>query len=295
MKTLKAVNDAVVGILPGHGDDIEDSTDNRDPATGWRRFGKLAAISLAAFAMLAVIGCSGDSEPEDRQFSLTIEDGKLTSESMSFEVKQGDSVTLSFDSDEEGSVHLHGYDIKVAVMPDMGTKLEFVADATGKFNFEFHHGEMDMDMEHAHDDDDDELCKAEIPAGVPTPSFTISASPGDMDGEIRVAVDLVNYVLEPAPAGTTMATGHWHLDVDGVEIAMYEEPEITEMLETVGEHELMATLYDVEHCSYGITAMTNVTLAEGAAHEEDEHEEGEEEHDEEEEGVVLGAVEVYPR
>ncbi len=257
------------------------------------RFKIMATLGLALLVMLTLAACSDDTKPEDREFSLTIEDGKLTSEASAFEVKQGDTVTLVLDSDEEGSVHLHGYDIKVDVMPAMDAKLEFVAYATGKYELEFHHGAMDMD-EHSHDEEDD-LCKAQIPSGAPTPSFTVAASPEGMPGEMRVSVDLENFVLEPAPAGTTLATGHWHLDVDGVEIAMYEQPEITEMVGTAGEHELMATLYDVEHCSYGITAMTTVTLEEGSGVETAMQMEDMDMDEEAEEGVLLGAVEVYPR
>ncbi len=284
------------GLAPG--DDRSNAEDiNRAPPVRCRRgfnagrFKIIATLGLALLALLALAACSDDSEPEDREFSLTIEDGKLTNESSTFEVKQGDTVTLLLDSDEEGSLHLHGYDVDVAVMPGMAAKLDFVASATGRFNFEFHHGEME---EHEHGEEG--ACQAEIPAGLPTPEISVSASPGAEAGEIEVAVELTNFVLQPAPEDTTLARGHWHLSIDGGPESMFGVTEVTVPVDTAGEHQLMVSLSDDAHCSLGITAMTKITVAEGSDHETESPEASEEEHDEEEsDGVLLGAIEVYPR
>jgi plastocyanin len=108
---------------------------------------KFISILLMALAVsvLALVAC-GTSEPEDRLFELSIEDGALTLDPPVMKVDQGDTVTLNFESDEHGSVHLHGYDEEFEVGPDEITTLEFIADATGSFNLTLH-GSNHMDEE----------------------------------------------------------------------------------------------------------------------------------------------------
>jgi hypothetical protein len=71
---------------------------------------------------------------------------------------------------------------------------------------------------------------------------------------------------------------------------MYQVPEATVFVPSGGEHQLMANLTDPRHCVYDVSAMTKVTVGEGAAGEmEDEAVE------QEEEEITLGSLEVHPR
>ena len=87
---------------------------------------------------LTLSGCGGDSEPQDREFDLRVEDGKLDLDPAVIKVDQGDSVTLRMDADEHGTFHLHGYDIEIEVGPDSTAVMDVTANATGNFPITFH-------------------------------------------------------------------------------------------------------------------------------------------------------------
>ena len=98
---------------------------------------------LASLIVLAALAACGSSDPEDLTFDLTIDSRSLNSDLV--KVKQNDTVTLSFGTDEPGSVHLHGYDIEQDVAIGEVTTMQFVADATGDFKITFHPtGDIDV-------------------------------------------------------------------------------------------------------------------------------------------------------
>ena len=136
----------------------------------FRNFGKLAVLLLLlTFSAIAINACGGSSEPENRQFDMEIAGGTLNLGSDAIEVKQGDTVTLRFGSDEHGSVHLHGYDIEKDVGPDEITTIQFVADTTGRIIMTFHPSNLH-----------DGLFESETLAGGEQFRFTI---PLEMNGE----------------------------------------------------------------------------------------------------------------
>lgn len=107
-----------------------------------------AAFLLLVPIAIAIFGaCGGGSGPENREFDLQIEDRKLDLDPVTIRVNQGDTVTLRIDSDEEGSVHLHGYDIKEEVVPGDTATMTLVANATGRFSMTFHPGGAERDEE----------------------------------------------------------------------------------------------------------------------------------------------------
>ena len=96
------------------------------------------AMFVIMAAALTLSACGGDSEPQDREFDLRIEDGKLDLDPAVIKVSQGDSVTLRIDADEHGTFHLHGYDIEIEVGPDSTAVMDITASATGNFPITFH-------------------------------------------------------------------------------------------------------------------------------------------------------------
>ena len=94
----------------------------------------LAVIFVAA----TVLGACSDSEPEDVAFEFAIADRALDLDPPVLKVKQGDEVTLTVRSDEEGEIHLHGYDLDISVVPGTVGELVFTANATGAFDMTFH-------------------------------------------------------------------------------------------------------------------------------------------------------------
>ena len=119
-----------------------------------KQYAPAGLILLALVASLAALAaCGGDSEPETRTFDLEISDAGLNLDRMDMDVKQGDTVTLRIDTDEHGTFHLHGYDIEREVGPDDTATMEFLANATGKFDITFHPGgESEEHEEEEHDE-----------------------------------------------------------------------------------------------------------------------------------------------
>ncbi|MCE2463079.1 MAG: hypothetical protein J4F46_04070 [Dehalococcoidia bacterium] len=93
-------------------------------------------VALISLALLAVAAACGGSEPEELTFDLTISDRGLDTDTV--RVKHNDIVTLNFNADEGGSVHLHGYDIDDEASPGEAATIGFTADATGRFRITFH-------------------------------------------------------------------------------------------------------------------------------------------------------------
>ena len=99
-----------------------------------------ATLVLCAIALVA---CSSSSEEEIEKtivFDLSIEGGELDIEDGIIRVRQGDNIILRVDSDEQGILHLHGYDIEQEVGPDGSADIEVVADTTGRSSITFHPG-----------------------------------------------------------------------------------------------------------------------------------------------------------
>ncbi len=96
------------------------------------------ALALVALAMVAFAAACGGSEPEDLIFNVNIEHDAWDVANDIIKVKQGDHVTVNVESDVQGGFHLHGYDLYNEVAPGAPMSFEFVADATGNFEIQFH-------------------------------------------------------------------------------------------------------------------------------------------------------------
>ena len=108
---------------------------------------KLGTLPLALvlfMSLLLVSACGGASEPEELELPISLRwgwEGNVELERMipkRINVLQGDMVTLKIDTDNVGTLHFHGYDIKVDVSPEQVSEVYFVAEATGKFEVTFH-------------------------------------------------------------------------------------------------------------------------------------------------------------
>ncbi len=211
----------------------------------WRTV--VAAFTMGVTTFL-VAGCE-DRAPQDVAFAMDIAGGELMGESL-ITVNQDDNVTLNWTSDTPLSVHLHGYDIQLALQPGVIEPMTFVANATGRFTITTH-GAVGV---HAHGSD--EACHAEIPAGQPKPSIRISAVESRMEGNIFIEVDVENLVIEPGG-------GHWHLNVDGVDYGMYSRSYVTVAVQDTGTRVLEATLADANHCLYDASDSATVLISSG--------------------------------
>lgn len=87
---------------------------------------------------------NGDHHPEDDAMMmeegaivLGLLDGEVITERDRYEVAKGDTVVLLVDSDVVEEVHVHGYDLHLAVGPDLTARLAFEASVSGVFEIEF--------------------------------------------------------------------------------------------------------------------------------------------------------------
>lgn len=106
--------------------------------------------SLAGFLVLLtllVVGCSGNREPVARTFNLSIANRTVGDEHNKLRVTQDDQVTLRITTDEDGTFHIHGYDLKSIITTGQTSEIQFKANATGKFDFEMH---ADSEDQHDH-------------------------------------------------------------------------------------------------------------------------------------------------
>lgn len=113
------------------------------------KFWALASPLILILVLLAA--ACGAAAPQNMTIPVKLEAGKLNLDPI--RVAQNDTITLKIETDQTGSVHLHGYDIEQAVKPGEVTDFVFLADASGRFKIEFHgsgddHGTHEEDAGH---------------------------------------------------------------------------------------------------------------------------------------------------
>ncbi|MEE9198341.1 MAG: hypothetical protein V3U26_00940, partial [Dehalococcoidia bacterium] len=108
-----------------------------------------------AVAMLVLASCGGNGGPEEHTIDLEITERRVVGEDV-IKVKQGDTVTLRWSTDEPLEVHLHGYDLEIDVEPGEVGLLELVVDATGRFMLEGHYPLVGGDEDGDHNSHDEE-------------------------------------------------------------------------------------------------------------------------------------------
>ena len=117
-------------------------------------------IKAAVFFILALACLAGlfwlmkpadepaPADPRDAEASLAkaaaepivvrLEDGRRVAGPAVIEARQGDTLHIRFYSDSDAELHLHGYDIHLALRADTGVLLSFVAEHAGRFEYELH-------------------------------------------------------------------------------------------------------------------------------------------------------------
>jgi plastocyanin len=99
----------------------------------------LAALAVAA--SLTVAGCGGsgsDGPAASGPVTIELVGGQPEGGVTTITVKKGDTVTFTVESDTEGDVHVHGYDIEKAVAPGQPAVFELTANLEGVFDVEAH-------------------------------------------------------------------------------------------------------------------------------------------------------------
>jgi hypothetical protein len=79
-----------------------------------------------------------------KSFDLVIKDKKLISGPETLQVSEGDQVVINITSDSDEELHLHGYDKSIDLQTNEPAKLEFVANLTGRFEYELENSKTDI-------------------------------------------------------------------------------------------------------------------------------------------------------
>ena len=86
-------------------------------------------------------------EPDRTVIEVTYRDGAVQGPT-SFTATQGDRVRIVVDADVSDEVHLHGYDLMADVTPDDPARIDFVANAAGRYEVELEGaGELLFELE----------------------------------------------------------------------------------------------------------------------------------------------------
>lgn len=85
-----------------------------------------------------------DPAPSTHEFALTVAKGQLVTGPDTLRVRQGDTVVIRIDADAPDDVHLHGYDLHAHVKPGSTAEIRFVADRSGRFEYELHKAHADL-------------------------------------------------------------------------------------------------------------------------------------------------------
>jgi hypothetical protein len=75
---------------------------------------------------------------------LIISHGNLAKGPSVIQVTQGETVSLRVTSDRADEVHLHGYDLYLALNPNDPAVLTFIASRSGRFTYELHGAAVEL-------------------------------------------------------------------------------------------------------------------------------------------------------
>lgn len=94
----------------------------------------LYVLALTTF-ILSVTACS-TSTPQTINLDISIKNGNMVPNIIV--VDHNDTLVMNWSSDQEGSIHIHGYDITQNVRPGTNSELILKSHATGKYRIAFH-------------------------------------------------------------------------------------------------------------------------------------------------------------
>ena len=112
---------------------------------GGHCFWVVALLSLWTLTL----GCVSDG-PKEMEFNLEILDGALVGPKL-IDSTRGDTVTFNVRSNENGLLHLHGYDVELILRKGNLASFVLEVEATGRFLMTLHRTMSDADSGHDHE------------------------------------------------------------------------------------------------------------------------------------------------
>jgi hypothetical protein len=99
--------------------------------------------------LLACVFAPGVTYAEQvRRFELQLAGRRLTKGPSTMRVMQGDIVEMQWATDQPVRLHLHGYDVELAVTPDVIAVMRVRTDATGRFPIAAHNDSEGKEKSH---------------------------------------------------------------------------------------------------------------------------------------------------
>jgi hypothetical protein len=99
-----------------------------------RRFLIAPLAVLALLPLGALAACGGGDTGNTVTFSVTVTGN--TADRTDLQAKQGDTIQLTFTTDKDEEIHLHGFDLAFECEAGKPLTKTFKADRTGQFEFE---------------------------------------------------------------------------------------------------------------------------------------------------------------
>ena len=103
-----------------------------------------AAASAESTDAVAVPQPAAPAAPVPQVFELVVKEKRLASGPQVITVTEGTSVILRITTDHHDELHLHGYDLTLKLPTASTAELSFVADRSGRFEYEMHHSHFTL-------------------------------------------------------------------------------------------------------------------------------------------------------
>ena len=118
----------------------------------------MKSILLFLFLFLFIISCNSETKTKIIDFNLNIENNKLNNNLEKIKVQHKDFVKLNITTDQNTTLHIHGYNIEQELKQERSELIEFEATATGRFSITVHsvknnHASNTDSKSHSHDED----------------------------------------------------------------------------------------------------------------------------------------------
>ena len=231
-------------------------------------------VGLIVPLVVLAVSCGTSDAPEEVAVTT-----KFSGEEMmpsTVEARQGDTVSLTIESDQPGTFHLHGYDLTGEAKAAQPAEIQFTANATGRFALTFH---------------GDPGGAGEATSGEGAGSGKATAMDhGPMESESAVSLDISAQVDDDggthifietegwrwAPEEVNLANsagaGHAHVYADGIKLGRIYGPQHYLPSLEPGTHEIRVNLNTNAHDELTwqgrpLEATTTVTVPEGMSAE----------------------------
>lgn len=81
-------------------------------------------------------------EPAVHHIDWIVRDGHRLAGPERITIHLGDAIQITVDSDHDDELHVHGYDLHLAIHANQPASLRFTADRAGRFDCELHHADL---------------------------------------------------------------------------------------------------------------------------------------------------------